>query len=132
MEKIEKKQFRYRGKTLDELRTLDVREFAKFLKSRQRRSVLRQFQEIEKFITNAKTKLERKKAVKTHNRDLIIVPEMVDMKIHIYNGNKFVPVQITEEMLGHRFGEFALTRAKVKHGKAGIGSTKGTKAQAKK
>ena len=54
---ITKKQFTYRGKTIEELKTLDVREFAKFLPSRQRRTVLRQFQEIEKFLNRAREKI---------------------------------------------------------------------------
>ena len=63
---------------------------------------------------------------------MIIAPEMVGMKILVHSGNKFILVMITEEMLGHRLGEFAITRGKVKHGTAGIGATKGTKSQAKK
>ena len=56
---------------------------------------------------------------------------MIGMKIQIYNGRDFVPVNITGEMLGHVFGEFALTRGRVKHGSAGVGATKGTKSKAK-
>ena len=128
---VEKKQFTFRGKTLDELKKMEVREFAKFLKSKGRRFALRHFQEIDGFISRAKRKIEKNKPVKTHLRDLIIVPRMVGMKVHIHDGRKFAPVEISEEMLGHRFGEFALTRARIKHGKAGIGATKGTKAKAK-
>jgi ribosomal protein S19 len=57
---------------------------------------------------------------------------MVGMKIQIYNGQKFNLVEITEEMLGHKFGEFSLTRAKIKHSKTGIGATKSSKAKSKK
>lgn len=127
-----KKQFTFRGKTLDELSLLDVREFAKYLKSRERRAALRQFSEIEKFITRANKKIAKGKQIKTHNRDFVIVPKMVGMKIGIHNGKTFEAVEITGNMLGHRLGEFALTRQKVKHGAAGIGATKGSKAQAKK
>jgi small subunit ribosomal protein S19 len=129
---MEKKQFTYKGKTIEELKELDTREFAKYLKSRARRMVLRNFDEIEKFVNRAKKKIANKKPVKTHQRDLVIVPAMVDMKIHIYNGRAFVPVEITREMLGHKLGEFSLTRGKVKHGAVGIGATKGTRAKAKK
>ena len=131
-EEIRKKEFTYKGKTIEELKALDVREFAKYLKSRQRRTVLRQFQEIEKFINRAKEKIEKKKPVKTHQRALVITPEMIGMKIQIYNGRDFVPVDVIGEMLGHRFGEFAPTRSRVKHGSAGVGATKGSRAQAKK
>lgn len=128
----QKKQFKFRGKTIDELKTLNVREFAGLVNSRERRSVLRNFQEIEKFIDRAKKKIAKGKAVKTHERSLVIVPEMVGMKLQVYNGQKFIAFEITGEMLGHRFGEFAPTRARIKHGKAGVGATKGTKAKSKK
>lgn len=129
---LKRKEFTYRGKTLDELKAIDVREFAKYLKSRERRAVLRQFQDIEKFVSMLKEKMQRNKKLKTHKRDIIIVPEMVGMKIQIYDGHNFMPIEITGEMLGHRLGEFAVTRKKVSHGEAGIGATKGSKAKAKK
>jgi small subunit ribosomal protein S19 len=131
MEIITKKQFNFRGKTLDELKEIDVREFAKLLTSRQRRTVLRQFQKIEDFVNRAKVKLSKNKQIRTHQRNLIIVPQMIGMRIQVYNGKEFLPVDVVGEMLGHFFGEFSLTRAKVKHGAAGIGSTKGSKAQTK-
>ncbi|MDD5358203.1 MAG: ribosomal protein S19 family protein [Candidatus Nanoarchaeia archaeon] len=133
-EKIEttKKQITFRGKTIDELKALETREFAKFLKSRTRRAVLRQFQDIENFVSRAKRKTERNKPVRTHKRTIIIVPQMVGMKLQIYNGKEFIPVDITTQMLGHRLGEFSMTRAKIKHSGAGIGATKGSKAKAKK
>ena len=129
---FKKKQFTFKGKTVDELKTLNVREFAKFLNSRQRRTVLRNFQEIEDFINRSKEKLARNKAVRTHQRSLVVVPEMVGWKIFVYNGNKFMPVEVTGEMLGHFFGEFAPTRGRVNHSKVGVGATKGTKHKAKK
>lgn len=129
---IKKKEFTYRGKTVEELKKIDVREFSKFLKSRSRRSVLRQFQQIEDFINRAKTKINKNKPIKTHQRNLVIVPEMIGMKIGVYDGKAFFPIVITGEMLGHRLGEFAITRGRVKHGKSGIGATKGTKFKSKK
>lgn len=129
---IRKKEFTYKGKTIDELKKLDVREFSKYLKSRARRSVLRQFQEIEKFVSRSKKKLSKEKPIRTHQRDIVVVPDMIGMKIQVYNGHVFVPVQIIGEMLGHRLGEFAPSRGKVSHGTAGVGATKGTKFKAKK
>jgi len=122
-----KKQFTYRGKSIEELKALDVREFAKYLKSKQRRAALRQFQEIEDFVSRTKKKSEKNKPIKTHNRALVIVPQLVGLKIHIHNGHEFVPIEIAKEMIGHRLGEFAPTRTKVKHGGAGVGATKGSK-----
>lgn len=129
---IKKKEFTYKGLTIEELKKLDVREFAKYLRSRQRRTVLRQFQKVEDFINRAKEKQKRDKRIRTHQRDLVVVPQMIDMKISIYNGKTFVPIEVTGEMLGHKFGEFAPTRGRVKHGSAGVGATKGTRSKAKK
>jgi len=129
---IRKKDFKYRGKELEELKKLDVREVAKYLKSRKRRNVLRQFQKIEDFVNRAKTKIEKGKQVKTHQRDITIVPQMVGMRIQIHNGKSFTPINVEEEMIGHSLGEFALTRAKTKHSKTGVGATKGSMHKSKK
>ena len=131
-EETRKKEFTFRGKTMSELKGMNIREFAQLLKSRRKRYTLRQFQEIEKFISRAKKKMERNKAIRTHSRELTISPVMVGMKIQIYNGKTFVPVEVIGEMLGHKFGEFAPTRARIKHGKAGVGATKGKKSKSKK
>ena len=117
---LKRKEFTYRGKTLDELKALDVREFARYLKAGQRRSVLRQFQDIEKFVSRTKKKILKDKKLRTHKRDLIIVPGMVGLKIQIYDGHNFIPIEITGDMLGHRLGEFAPTRKRVSHGTEGI------------
>ena len=127
-----KKAFSFRGKSLEELQALGVREFAKYLQARERRSVLRQFQVIEDFVTRAKKKLANKKPIKTHQRDIVVVPGLVGMRLNVHNGNTYVQVDVIGEMIGHRLGEFALTRSKVKHGGAGIGGSKGTKPAAKK
>ena len=129
---LKRKEFTFKGKTIEELKTLDVREFAKFLRSRQRRTVLRNFQKVEQFINRSKVKIEKRKMIKTHQRDLVVVPQMIGWKIGIYNGQNFVPVEVTGEMLGHKFGEFAPTRARIKHGKLGVGATKGSKHKSKK
>ena len=119
-----KKEFTYRGKTIEELKQMNLREFARLLKSNERRTVLRQTDELERFISKAGKKIEKRKPVRTHLRHLIVVPRMIDMNINVYNGKEFVPVKIMAEMLGHRFGEFSVTRLKVKHGAAGIGATR--------
>ena len=76
-----KKQFKFRGKLLEELKAMDVREFAGLLKSRRKRTILRQFQKIEEFVNRSKVKLSKNKQIKTHQRDLIVVPQMVGMRI---------------------------------------------------
>lgn len=129
---LEKKQITFRGKSLEELKKLNVREFSKYLTSRQRRFVLRQFHEIDEFVNRSRSKLKRNRPIKTHKRHIVVVPELVGMRVQIYNGRTFTPIDLKWDMLGHKFGEFAPTRARIKHGKAGVGSTKGTKSKSKK
>jgi small subunit ribosomal protein S19 len=119
---VRKKESTFRGKTLEELKNLDVREFAKLLSSNRKRNVLRNFQVHENFIS--RIKMKNKKSIKTHKRDLVILPGLVGLKIHIYNGKEFVPIEITFEMLGHKLGEFAPTRVKAKHNKDEKGQAK--------
>ena len=127
-----KKEFTYRGKTLEELKQLSPKEFAKCLKSKERRYLLRNYQEIERFVKSVREKLNKNKKIRTHKRNIVIIPELVGINIQVHNGKEFTPVEIIGEMLGHKLGEFSLTRSKVVHTKAGIGATKGTKHQAKK
>jgi small subunit ribosomal protein S19 len=124
---VRSKEKRYRGQTLEELKALDVREAAKFLPSRSRRSVLRNFDVVEKFVKTCEIKIEKKKKIRTHLRDLVIVPKLVGMNIGVHNGRNFHNVDITIEMIGHRLGEFTLTRTRVKHSSAGIGATRGSR-----
>ena len=128
---VKSKEKKYRGKTLEELRALDVRESAKYLPSRSRRSVLRNFDVIEKFVRVCEKKISRNKRIRTHKRDLVIVPKLVGMIIGVHNGKEFRNVEITIEMIGHRLGEFALTRNRVAHSGAGVGATKGSRAKKK-
>ena len=121
---MKKKEFSYRGESLEELKKLDIREFAKLLKSNEKRTVLRQHDELQRFVIRCKNKIKNEKQIRTHYRHLVIVPHMVGFKISIYNGKTFFPVEIIGEMLGHRLGEFSVTRNKIKHGAAGVGATR--------
>jgi small subunit ribosomal protein S19 len=62
--------------------------------------------------------------IKTHVRDIVILPEMVGMKILVHNGKEFLPVTIKPEMIGHYLGEFAITNKPVRHGTPGIGASR--------
>ena len=123
-----RKEFSYRGKSLADLKAMDLKEFAKLLPSRQRRTLLHGLSD-----TNKKLLRDIKKGdVKTHNREIVILPEMVGKNIRVYNGKEFLPVLIVTEMLGHYLGEFALTRKKVTHHAPGIGATKSSAAMSVK
>jgi small subunit ribosomal protein S19 len=126
------KEFTYRGKKLEELKALDTREFAKLVKSRTRRAILRQSAEIDNFVGKCVECKSRNKQIRTHLRDMIVIPKLIGYTINIHMGKQFLPIEIIPEMLGHRLGEFAVTRQKVKHGAAGIGATKSSMAKATK
>ncbi|MHC1565129.1 MAG: 30S ribosomal protein S19 [Candidatus Syntropharchaeales archaeon] len=125
--KITKKreEFTYRGYTLDKLKKMDLNKFATLLPARERRSILRGFTEAEqKLLKRVK---EGDQTIKTHQREMIILPEMVGTKMGIHSGKTFEYVEIKPEMIGHRLGEFTLTRKRVTHGSAGIGATRSSK-----
>lgn len=129
---MKSKEMFYRGKNVEDLKKLDAREVAKYLPSRSRRTVLRNFQAIEEFVKRCEEKVSMKKKIRTHLRDIVIVPRLIGMQISIHNGKTFNDVTITHNMIGHRLGEFSLTRQKVSHGAPGIGSTKSSAGAQKK
>lgn len=119
-----KGEYTYRGKTVSELQELSLEEFAELLPSRERRSIKRGFTEGQKKVLH---EFKEGKNVKTHHRDMIILPEMIGQTIEIHNGKSFVSVELQPEMVGHRFGEFAPTRSRVSHGSAGVGATRSSR-----
>jgi small subunit ribosomal protein S19 len=117
-----KKEVTFRGKSVEELQTLSMKELAPLLTSRARRKIERGFTDAEKaLIKSVKTS---KKPVKTQCRSMIVLPEMVNKTIKIHNGRTFEDVLIQPEMIGHYLGEFMLTRKRVQHSAPGIGATK--------
>ncbi|HEY9206455.1 MAG TPA: 30S ribosomal protein S19 [Candidatus Methanoperedens sp.] len=120
-----KGEFTYRGKSMEEVKKLSLDEFAQLVPSRQRRTMQRGFSEEHKKLIH-KVKIKDPN-IRTHLRDMIVLPEMIGMKISIHNGKEFTPIEIMPEMLGHYFGEFVLTRKKVSHGAAGVGATRSSK-----
>ena len=96
------------------------------LPARARRSLDRGLSE-EKQRLLAKLRKEGDEKIKTHMRDMVVLPEMVGKTIHIHNGKEFKETLIQPEMIGHFLGEFALTRASVKHTGPGVGATRSSK-----
>ena len=117
-------EFHYRGYSLPRLRKMSLEEFAELLPARQRRKLKRGLTEAEEKLLE---KLKKKDVVRTHLRQMIVLPSMVGKKIGIHNGKDFEYVEIKPEMIGHYLGEFALTRKKVVHGAAGVGATRASK-----
>ncbi|MEM1646595.1 MAG: 30S ribosomal protein S19 [Ignisphaera sp.] len=126
-------KFRYRGKTLKELLEMSMDELVKILPARARRSLLRGFtpaqRKLLEKVIEARQKLlnECKEVViKTHVRDMVVLPIMVGLKISIHNGKEYVTTKITPEMIGHYLGEFAPTTKQVRHGEPGLKATRST------
>ena len=122
------KQFMYRGHSVDELRQMSMDEFIKLLPARQRRSLLKGLTNDQRIflehIRHARQRNGGKEPVKTHARDMIIIPEMMGLTIHLHTGKEFAPVEVKPEMIGHFLGEFAITNQKVVHGTPGIGASR--------
>ena len=126
-----RKVFKYKGYTLEELQEMSLEEVMKLYPARQRRSLKRGFLPRQQKVLDKMRKLNkegtkdgRPVVIRTHCRDMIVIPEMVGTTFGIYDGRNFVEVKITPEMLGHYFGEYAPTRQRVQHGDPGMGATR--------
>lgn len=126
-----RKEFVYRGYTLEELQQMPLDNVIDLFPSRQRRSLKRGFLPRQKKVLEKIRKLKkdenkggRPQIIKTHCRDMIVLPEMVGITFGIYNGKEFTEVTIQPEMIGCYFGEFAPTRKRVEHGDPGMGATR--------
>jgi small subunit ribosomal protein S19 len=120
-----REEFTYRGHRIDELKAMGMSELLPLMPARVRRKITRGFNRSEETLL-AKIR-EGDEKVRTHVRDMIVMPEMIGKPIEIYNGKEFVKVEFQPESVFHYLGEFALTRKKVTHGSAGIGATRGSK-----
>jgi len=124
------KEFRFRGYSLEDLQAMSMDEFIRLLPSRQRRSLLRGLSQEQRILLESVRKAKvvteqgQKSVVKTHARDMIVLPEMVGVTLLVHNGKEFYAVEIVPEMIGHFLGEFAITNKSVKHGTPGIGASR--------
>ena len=121
------KEFAYRGIPKEELENMSLEKLFQLFNARQRRSLTRG-------ITDGKRKLieeikaakagKIKNPIKTHVRDLIVLPYMVDVTVNVFSGKEFQPVTIRTEMIGHYLGEYVITNKKVSHGAPGVGASR--------
>ena len=121
-----RKEFSLCGKTFEELQRMSTDEFAQLLPARERRSLKRERPELHKKVLEH-IKANRKN-IRTHARDMVITPDMAGITMKVYNGKDWTTIVIEKEMLGHRLGEFALTRKKVAHSAPGVGATRSSAA----
>merc|ERR1712042_258484 len=124
------RKFTYRGVDLDQLLDMNNEGLMELFTCRIRRKFSRGLKRKPMALIK---KLRKKKkeapvnekpdVVKTHLRNMIVVPEMTGSIVGVYNGKVFTQVEIKPEMIGHYLGEFSISYKPVKHGRPGIGAT---------
>jgi small subunit ribosomal protein S19 len=120
-----REEFTYHGYTIGDLQSMAVSELVPVMPSRARRKIRRGLTRNEEKLLESIRKGDER--VRTHLRDMIIMPEMVGKAVEIHSGKEFVKVELAPESVFHYLGEFALTRRRVNHGAAGIGATRSSK-----
>jgi small subunit ribosomal protein S19 len=117
------KNFKYRGRTVEELKAMSMDEFITLLPSRMRRSLRRGLSNEQRIILE-RLRQNDEKSIKTHSRDMVVLPEMIGKSLFVHSGNEFVEVRVNEKMVGHYLGEYVITNKPVRHGKPGIGASR--------
>ena len=119
------KEFTYHGLSKEELVNVPNEKLFKLFTARVRRSLTRgtMSDDKKKLMEEMKDK-NNKNPIKTHLRDLIILPYMVGVTVHIFSGKEFVPITITLQMVGHYLGEYVITNKRVNHGAPGVGASR--------
>ena len=120
-----KKEFTYRGYTMEELLKMPLADIIELLPARARRTYIRGLNpEQQTFVDKIKA---ADGPVRTHRREIPILPDFVGKTAMVYNGKEFQQVEIKPEMIGHALGEFAMTRRSVSHSGLGVGATRSSK-----
>ena len=125
------REFRFRGLNVDQLKNLSIEALLPLLNARQRRSLDKR---VGKYKNDEKRKIRERiknvregnsnETIRTHVRDMIILPDMVGITINIHNGKDFSPITIKPEMIGHYLGEYSITNKRVQHGAPGVGASR--------
>lgn len=124
---IKKKEFSYQGLNLEALQKLSMEELLPMLPSRVRRTLKRGLTVRQEKLLKDIEKANPGDQIRTHCRDMVILPSFVGHAVNVYNGKEFKRVDIQPQMIGHYLGEFALTRQKVTHTGPGVGATRSSK-----
>ena len=119
------KEFTYHGLSKEELSSIPNEKLLKLFSARARRSLTRgtMSDDKKKLMEEMKDK-NNKNPIKTHLRDVIILPYMIGATIHVFSGKEFVPITITVQMVGHYLGEYVITNKRVNHGAPGVGASR--------
>ena len=125
------REFKFKGYTADQLQSLSIENLLPLMNARQRRSLDKR---VGKYMNDEKRKLREEirlvregkhnNKLKTHVRDMIILPDMVGLNIAVHNGKEFFTFTIRPEMIGHYLGEYSITNRRVQHGAPGVGASR--------
>src|SRR5512137_2587803 len=104
-------------------------EFIRIVPARQRRSLTRGLTADQRILMELVRNYQRSKGkdvkpIRTHCRDMVILPEMAGLTLLVHSGKEFTSLEIKPEMVGHYMGEFIITNKKVVHGTPGIGASR--------
>jgi len=116
------KEFTYHGLSKEDLVNLPIDKLFKLFPARIRRSLTRGINDDKRKVM--KDIKDNKNPIRTHLRDIIILPYMIGTTIHVFSGKEFVPVNITIQMVGHYLGEYVITNKRVNHGAPGVGASR--------
>ena len=118
------KEFTYHGLSKEELDNISNEKLLKLFTARVRRSLTRGINDDKRKLMEEMKDKNNKNPIKTHLRDVIILPYMVGVTVHIFSGKEFVPITITLQMVGHYLGEYVITNKRVNHGAPGVGASR--------
>ena len=118
------KEFTYHGLSKEELANIPNEKLFKIFSARIRRSLTRGINDDKRKLMEEMKDRKNKNPIKTHLRDLNILPYMVGVTVHIFSGKEFVPITITLQMVGHYLGEYVITNKRVNHGAPGVGASR--------
>mmetsp|Transcript_48728 Transcript_48728/g.128766 ORF Transcript_48728/g.128766 Transcript_48728/m.128766 type:complete len:151 (+) Transcript_48728:38-490(+) len=128
------RKFQYRGIELEALLDLPAKElvalFPARIRRRFKRGLPRKYTALLTKLRKAKKEApmhEKPDVIKTHLRDMVIMPEMIGSMVGVYNGKTFTAVEIKAEMIGTYLAEYSMTYKPIKHGRPGIGATASSK-----
>ena len=118
------KEFTYHGLSKEELANIPNEKLFKLFTARVRRSLTRGINDDKRKLMEEMKDKNQKNPITTHLRDVIILPYMVGVTVHIFSGKEFVPITITLQMVGHYLGEYVITNKRVNHGAPGVGASR--------
>ncbi len=135
MKKASAKKFIYRGHELKNILEMSMDAQVKLMRSRQRRRFAhgiqnkydRLIKKVRKQIKDRSSAEEKPLPVRTHLRNCIIVPEMVQGVLEVYSGKYWNTVEVRSDMIGTYLGEYSMSYKPIRHGKVGVGATRSSK-----